>query len=174
LSCPSVGVANDKGQQSGGYTPPKLLCVSSTFHIKEKEERRETSVRGRKMTGYDSLELCLVFSRTACVSGGFLLAKPRINYLFFLVFFFSFLNNATQLTTLRPTHSASFVTSVFFSRKTSFPLVYYFLYIFIMYSCYHSLPTESQRVSSVTQQSTGSRERTNKTQQKGENSCTIW
>lgn len=90
LSCPSVGVANDKGQQSGGYTPPKLLYLSSTFHIKAKEERRETSVRGRKMTGYDSLELCLVFSRTACVSGGFLLAEPRINYLFFSCFFFSF------------------------------------------------------------------------------------
>ncbi len=47
---------------------------------------------------------------------------------------FLFLNNATQLTTLRPTHSASFVTSVFFSRKTSFPLVYFYIYYVFLLS----------------------------------------
>lgn len=91
LSCPSVGVANDKGQQSGGYTPPKLLYLSSTFHIKAKEERRETSVRGRKMTGYDLVGIVFsVFSnglRERRVSFGWTEDQLSLFFLFFLFFF---------------------------------------------------------------------------------------
>ena len=107
LSCPSVGVANDKGKVKTIYTELLKRCSVLFFFVLfffVSHLEKKTSVRGSNERGYDSLEL--MFNVFKWLIRGRFSFEERNNYLFFFLVF--------KQTTLR---LSARLSPLVFSRK---------------------------------------------------------